>query len=151
MDISQEQATKTLQELVDEIESLKSSVAYSEAHTRWLTNALYLTEKVFGRRSRIYLNLANLPWQRTGTFLTNHSFTAKEHDEKVRIVHHEAYLQQLDLAKGLLEGGIDAINAYGIDGVYEAKDTSKEVGEIIRIMDLAESKLRKTIRDTPEA
>jgi len=69
----------------------------------------------------------------------------------VRIVHHEAYLQQLDLAKGLLEGGIDAINAYGIDGVYEAKDTSKEVGEIIRIMDLAESKLRKTIRATPEA
>lgn len=151
MDISKEQAITGLQELIDKIESLKSSVARSEAHTRWLTNALYLTEKVFGRRSRVYWSLANLPWQRTGSFLVDHSFTAEEHDEKVGKVHHKAYLEQLDLARGLLEGGIDAINAYGIDGVYEAKDTSKEVGEIIRIMDLAESKLRKTIRATPKA
>jgi len=148
--ISQEQATRKLQDLVDEINSLKNSVARSEAHTKWLTNALYLTENVFGRRSRMYLSLATLPWHRTGSFLVDHSFTAEEHDEQVRTVHHKAYLEQLDLAKGLLEAGIDTINAYGMDKVYEGKDTSKDVGETITLIDLAQNKLRKTMRSMPQ-
>jgi len=139
-----------LQKLIDGVESLKHNVARSEAHTRWLTKALYLTENVFGSRSRIFLSLANLPWQRTGSFLTDYRSTAEEHDEEVRKVHHKAYLEQLDTAKGLLEGGIDALNAYGIDGAYEAKDTPKEVGEIITLIDLAENRLRKIIRDKPQ-
>src|SRR4030042_7117633 len=65
VDIPQEQAIERLQGLIDEVESLKNSVARSEAHTKWLTNALYLTEYVFGRRSRLYLSLADLPWQKT--------------------------------------------------------------------------------------
>lgn len=150
MDIPQEQATKKLQELVDEIESLKSSVAHSEAHTRWLANALYLTEKVFGRRSRIYLSLASLSWRRVAPSLVPWYVTETNDLDKIENeLHHKAYLEQLDTAKGLLKAGIDAIGRYGMDGVYEARDTSKEVGEIIRIMDLAESKLRKTMRAMP--
>lgn len=139
-----------MQELINEVESLKNKVARSEAHTKWLANALYLTENVFGRRSMIYLSLADLPWYRTGSFLVEHSFTAEEHEEQVRTVHHKAYVEQLDTAKGLLEAGIDAINAYGIDQVYEGKDTSKDVGQTITLIDLAQSKLRKTVRAKPE-
>ena len=69
MGISQEQAVKILQGLVDEVESLKNDVAFSEAHTRWLTNALSATEEIFGRGLRIYLSLAALPWRRTGSFI----------------------------------------------------------------------------------
>jgi hypothetical protein len=150
VDITQEQAIERLQELIDEIESLKISVAFSEAHTRWLSNALYLTEKVFGRRSRIYLTLANLPWHKTGSFLVDSYYSAEVANEEARKVHHEAYLEDLDTAKGLLEAGIDAINAYGIDKVYEGKDTSKDVGEAITLIDLAENKLRKTMRTEPQ-
>lgn len=150
MDISKERAIEKLQELINEVESLKNNIARSEAHTKWLANALYLTENVFGRRSRIYLSLADLPWYRTGSFLVEHSFTAEEYEEQVRTVHHKAYLEQLDTAKGLLEAGIDAINAYGIDKVYEGKDTSKDVGETITLIDLAENKLRKTMRTEPQ-
>lgn len=150
MNIPQEQATKKLQEMVNEIESLKTSVAFSEAHTKWLSNTLYLTEKVFGRRSRIYLNLANLAWHKKGEFLLDSYYDVEEFNEELRKVHHEAYLESLDTGKGLLESGIDVINTYGIDGAYESKDTSKEVGEIIRILDLAQSKLRKTMRDMPD-
>lgn len=151
MGISQEQATKTLQELVDEIESLKSNVFGSEAHARWLANALYLTEKVFGRRSRIYLSLASLPWRRVDPILLSPLIQdTNEYDEVKNEFHHKAYLEQLDTAKGLLKAGIDIMNLYGMDGVYEAKDASKEVGEVIRIMNLAESKLRKTIRAIPK-
>ena len=146
VDISKERAIEELQELINEVESLKNNVARSKAHTKWLANALYLTENLFGRRSRIYLSLADLPWYRTGSFLVERSFTAEEYEEQVRTVHHKAYLEQLDTAKGLLEAGIDAINAYGIDKVHEGKDASKDVGETITLIDLAQNKLRKTMR-----
>lgn len=150
MDISQEWAIEELQELIDEIERLKNTVARSAEHTKWLTKALYLTENVFGRRSRIYLSLADLPWCRTGDFFVEHSFDVEEHEEQVRTVHHRAYLKQLDTAKGLLEAGIDAINVYGIDKVHETEDTSKDVGEAITLIDLAQNRLRKTMRTAPQ-
>ncbi|MGB2852846.1 MAG: hypothetical protein WBC55_00210, partial [Dehalococcoidia bacterium] len=74
-----------------------------------------------------------------------------DYDKIARKIHHEAYLQQLDTAKGLLEAGIDQINLRGIDRVYESRNTPKESSEIVRILDLAENKLRKTVRETPSS
>lgn len=151
VDISQDQATERLQELIGEVESLKNSVAFSEAHTRWLSNALYLTEKVFGISSRIYLTLAHLSWRKKGEYLLESpAYDAEEVNEELRRVNHEVYLQELDTAKGLLEAGIDVINVYGIDGVYEEKDTSEDVGKTITLIDLAQYKFRKIMRTIPE-
>jgi len=151
VDISQEQAIKKLRELVAEIESLKTSAAFSEAHTRWLSNALYLIERVFSRRSRIYLTLARLPWRKTGEHLLESPvYDVEEVNQELRKISHEAYLEDLDTAKGLLEAGIDVINDYGMDGAYEEKDTSKDVGEAITLIGLAENKLRKTMRTEPQ-
>lgn len=151
MDISEEQAIERLQELINEADSLKQNVAHSEAHTKWLVSVLYLTENVFGRRSRIYLSLADLPWQRTEKFIIPWYIEDNEDYDKLKSeLHHKAYVEQLDTAKGLLEAGIDTISAYGIDGVYENKDTSKDVGETITLIGLAQNKLRKTIRARPQ-
>lgn len=151
VDISQEQAIKRLQELIDEVDSLKNSVARSEAHTKWLANALYLTENVFGRTSRIYLSLASLPWQRTDPIIVPwHIRENDEYDKFRNELHHKAYLEQLDTAKGLLKAGIDAIERYGMDKVYEEKDASKDVGKTITLIDLAQNKLRKTMRAIPQ-
>jgi hypothetical protein len=151
VDISQEQAIERLQKLIDEVDSLKNSVAFSEAHTKWLTNALYLTENIFGRTSRIYLSLASLPWQRDKKFIIpSYIEDNEDYDKFKNELDHKAYLEQLDTAKGLLEAGIDAIEHYGMDKVYEEKDTSKDVGETITLIDLAQNKLRKTMRTMPK-
>lgn len=151
MDISQGRAIERLQELIDEVESLKNSVARSEAHTEWLANALYLAENVFGRTSRIYLSLASLPWERTDRIILPwHIRSTVDYDHFKKKLHHKAYLEQLDTAKGLLKAGIDAIERYGMDKVYEEKDTSKDVGKTITLIDLAQNKLRKTMRTIPQ-
>lgn len=151
MDISQEQAIERLQELIDEVESLKNSVARSEAHTKWLVSTSYLAENVFGRTSRIYSSLASLPWQRTDRILVPWYIRDNdEYDKFTNELHHKAYLEQLDTAKGLLEAGINAIERYGMDEVYEEKDTSKDVGKTITLIDLAQYKLRKIMRTTPQ-
>jgi hypothetical protein len=151
MSLSQEQAIDRLQELVNEIQSLKKGVAFSEAHTRWLTNALSLTEEIFGKGSRIYLSLAHLTWCRTGSFYVDPlAQETWDYNEAIKQIHHESYLEQLNTAIGLLKAGIDQVNLYGIGKVYHAPDASKEVGGIIKIINLAETKLRKTVRELPK-
>jgi hypothetical protein len=152
MSISQEQAIKTLQKLVEEIDLLKKkNRAFSEAHSRWLVNALAATEELFGQRSRIYLSIANLTWRRQGEFVVETRVDRMTDLNKIaERIDHEAYLKQLDTAKGFLMAGIDQINLYGIEEVYKSKDSAKESSEIIKILDLAENKLRKIVRDVPQ-
>lgn len=149
MNMTQEQAIDTLQKLIDEIDTLKTKTAFSEQHTRWLTNVSSITEELFGQRSRIHLSIANLPWQKQGTFIVNAD--TEDINEEVKRFNHQAYLAQLDTAKGLLKAGIDQIKLLGIDKVYKGKDTPREANEIIKILDLAENKLRKIIREVPQA
>jgi len=151
MNISQEQAIALLQKAINEIDSLKRDVAFSRAHTRWLTNILSLTEEIFGEGSRIYLSIRSLPWQRQGSFIVDPWIEGTiDYNEAAAKIHHEAYLRQLDTAKGLLEAGIDQVSLLGIDKIYESKNTPKESSEIVKILDLAENKLRKTFRQTPK-
>lgn len=151
MNISQEQAIALLQKAISEIDSLKGDIAFSRAHTRWLINILSITEEIFGEGSRVYLSIKSLSWQRQGPFIADPWLHGTfDHNEIVANIHHEAYLQQLDTAKGLLEAGIDQINLHGIDKIYESRNTPKESSEIVKILDLAENKLRKTIRQTPK-
>jgi hypothetical protein len=150
MSISQEKAIEVLQKLIDEIDILKKDRAFSESHTRWLTNALAIADELFGKQSTIYLSMAALPWKRTGSFILDPMIHGTTDINKIsEKYHHEAYLMQLDTAKGFLKAGIDQINLYGIDEVYKSKDTAKESSEIIKILDLIETKLRKTIRAVP--
>src|SRR6266704_2194735 len=51
----------------------------------------------------------------------------------------------------ILDTAIDQINRKGLEGVYEGKDTPKESSEIVKILSLIEIKLRKTVRDKPQA
>jgi len=151
MGTTQEEAIETLQKLVDEISDLKKERAFSTKHSRWLVNTLAATENIFGENSTIHLSIANIPWRRTGEFVFHPlDYGTTDADQASEIIHHRAYLKQLDSAKGILESGIDQIKAYGIDTVYKSKDTPKESSEIIKIIDLAENKLRKTLRDRPK-
>lgn len=151
MNVSEKQAIELLQNAINEIDSLKRDVAFSKAHTKWLTNVLFITEEIFGQGSRIYLSIASLTWRREGSFIVDLWRSSKwDYNEVVEDMHHEAYLRELDTAKGLLEAGIDQINLRGIDEIYKSKNTPKESSEIVKIIDLAENKLRKTIRQTPK-
>jgi hypothetical protein len=60
------------------------------------------------------------------------------------------YLRDLDTAKGLLQAALDELEASDIQDVYQGKDTGPEASEIVKILNLIERKLRKTIRNAPE-
>jgi hypothetical protein len=92
-----------------------------------------------------------LPWERTDNILLPwHIRSTVEYDDFKNKLHHKAYLEQLDTAKGLLKAGIDAIERHGMNKVYEEKDISKDVGKTITLIDLAQNKLRKIMRTSPQ-
>lgn len=146
MAITQEHALEILQKLIEELHRLKTSRAFSAEHSRWLSNTLSTTSEIFGSQSITHLSIAKLSWHRVGSFIVDYPY-----DEESEKIHHEAYLKQLDTAKGLLEAGIDQIKEYGIEGIYKSKNTEEESSEIIKLLDLADNKLRKTIRETPSS
>ena len=104
-----------------------------------------MLEDVFGANSRIFLNFTLLTWQFRGQFIAGYWDMEKELEKRQR----EAYVNDLETAKGLIEAGIELIKQKGIEAVYEGKDTTKETSEILKVESLIENSLRKAIIKTP--
>jgi hypothetical protein len=118
---------------------------------RWIVRALGFLEQVFGRKSRYYLTFANLPWKDTNFIIDPDEY--EENWSLPRAIeqrHHEAYIKQLDSAKGLLLGALDDLTRRGITAVYDGKNTPPESSALVKILGLIEAKLRKAVRQKPE-
>ena len=58
-------------------------------------------------------------------------------------------MKQLETSKGLLQAASDQLTRADLASVYEGKDTAPESSVILRLINMAEHKLRKVIRGTP--
>ena len=137
---------KTLQKRLGEIDTVRKAGRLSALHIKWRTDTFTLIEDVFGRNSAIFTSFASLTFSFRGTFLA----APWEFEEETERKHHDAFLQDLEIARGILSSGVDLIKRKGLDGVYEGKDTPEESSEIVKILSLVDSKLRKTIRKPPK-
>jgi len=151
---AKETALKELDRLIAEIDILTKHRRYSAEHTRWIARTLAFLEEVFGRDSRYYLTFALFQWSETGSFIIGGpgdpegSWNPQATIEKR---HHAAYLRQLESAKGLLQAALDHLKRTDdIISVYQGKDTAPKSSAILRIINIAERKLRKVIRKTPK-
>jgi hypothetical protein len=71
-------------------------------------------------------------------------------DEVVAGHHYKAYVVQLDTAKGILLAALDHLTqATDVSEVFEGKNTAPEASSIVKIIHLAEHKLRKVMRNEP--
>ena len=149
---NKENAISELRELIDEIPKLAGQRRFSGPHSEWLMRTLSISEDVFGMNSRYYRTIASLRWQNTGTMLAGGLLDPDGPDIAASIErqHQEAYKQQLDTAMGILRASLKELErATDIDSLYMGKDTPPESSQLIRIINLAEFKLRKVIHNTP--
>ena len=71
-------------------------------------------------------------------------------DEVMRSRDQGAYRRQLATAHGLLGAAVDELEqAQDIASVYDGKDTGPEASSILKVINLAERKLRKGIHEKP--
>lgn len=144
---NKQDALSAFDDLISQVLKVKKSSRKSPEHMRWLTNSLRVLEEVFGQDSRYYLTLSNLSWKETGTMLIQEYWNV-EYEVEQR--HNNAFLMQMEQAKGLLLAAKDHLEQSEISEVYEGKDTVPEASELIKIINLGEKKLRKLIRMIPE-
>lgn len=142
-----DEALAELDTRVSEITPLRQEHRKSANHVRWTLGVLAFLEEVFGQNSRLYRSFAAIKWYRTGEFMITGTLDPQPAIDRL---HHEAYLRDLESARGLLLAARDAIVSSGLDNVYEGKDTPPEASDIIKIFGLVERKLRKVIRTVPE-
>lgn len=143
---SKESAIAEARALAEATKGLGQRSAYSEEHTRWLFRGGRFLQEVFGENSKYYRSMSALTWAHTGTFIAY----GDPNIVKGRL-DREAYKRQLDTARGLFLDAADHLKRAGIDAVYEGKDTGPESSAIVRVLNLAEAKLRKVIRRRPES
>lgn len=146
---TKESALAEIDKLLDVIDSLHKVEAFSAEHVRWHQNVVQLLGDVFGKDSRYFGSFTLLTWQRDGSFLVGGvsdpegSFNPQAAVERE---HHKAYLKQLETARGLLLAAKDELGYKALEDVYEGKDTGPETSILLKIINLAEYKLRKLIR-----
>jgi hypothetical protein len=147
-----ESALQELDRLIAEINDLRKTVANSAEHVRWHQKVVSLFEEVFGRDSRSFSSFIMLSWRREGSFLVggvSDMEGAYNPQAAINREHRKAYLEQLETARGLLLAAKDELERKGLESVYQGKDTGPEASLILKVINLAEYKLRKTIRNVP--
>ena len=140
-----ESALQELDRLIAEISNLRKTVANSAEHVRWHQRVVSFFEEVFGRDSRSFSSFTMLTWRRGGSLVIGVYNPQGAIDRE----HHNAYLEQLETARGLLLAAKDELERKGLESVYQGKDTGPEASLILKVINLAEYKLRKTIRNAP--
>lgn len=106
-----------LKQLIDEGANLRGQNAGSAQHTRWVTRVRAILREVFGEVSDFYRSFVSLTWQRTGTFVIGGPMNPRDSMDPARAIareHHDAYLEQLDGARGMLLGALDQIQRSGL-------------------------------------
>ena len=142
---NKQEAINTINELINQLNIVRQSGRTSQEHIRWLANSLRILEEIFGKKSRYYQTLANFSWSETGSRIIH----GWDFNSQIEQGHNQAFLNQTRQSEGLLLAALDQLEASEISEVYEDEDSISGATELVTIINLAEKKLRKLIRETP--
>ncbi|MBI4133015.1 hypothetical protein HY478_00215 [Candidatus Uhrbacteria bacterium] len=154
MNWTKDAALAELNSLTTQAQELISVRRHSEDHVRWVAKTKRFFKEVFGEDSDYYVTFTALTWSRRGAFVVGGPARPEESWNPqlgVDRVNQEAYERDLGIARGLLLAAQDELQQKQILEVYRGKDTGPEASLIVKIIGLAEYKLRKTIRKSPLA
>ena len=139
--------------LLNEINDLENQQRHSEHHTAWIFKVNEILEDIFGRDSDYYKSFRGLSWYFKGPATIGGISRRDEVMDPQRGIDRldrEAYIKDLGIAKGILRAAIDLLENKSLEDVYKGKNTGPEASMLLKIISIAEFKLRKTIRRIPE-
>lgn len=134
--LTEDEAIKSVEPSITKISDLKKGSPMTSEHVQWDLDTLSLLEDIFGTNSKIYSSFKML----TSRISRISPYNVESPLER------DAYLNQLEMARGILNSGIHEIQKKGTKNVYKRKDSPDEN---IVIVSLIGNQLRKTMRDKP--
>ncbi len=145
-------ALSELDKLLAETNTLKSYARLSEEHTRWIMKTTTFLKEVFGENSDYFGNFIALSWRHNGQAIIGGPERPRESMNPqlgIDRINNEAYQRQLQTARGILSASKDELQRKDLQTVYKGKDTKPEASTLVKVLNLAEYKLRKVIRNKP--
>ncbi len=139
---TKEQALDELKMLVEWAENLASGQRYSADHTRWLARSQRLLIDVFGERSLYVGGFARISWTHSG-------FLSEANQYAIDEANQGAYVRDLEKAKGFLLAARDELERSDLLAVYRGRNRVPEASLLMKVINAAEQKLRKTLRAAP--
>jgi len=149
---TKEAAIAELRSLVEQAGVLQGLKRNCEEHIRWIAKTRRFLAEIFGEKSTYFTTFASFTWSKQGGYMIggparpNESFDPQLGVERV---NQEAYVKELGVARGLLLAAKDELEEREINEVYTGKDTEPETSLILKVINLAEYKLRKVIKKEP--
>jgi hypothetical protein len=142
MRMTKEKAIEEIDDLIKQISQVADAGRKSAIHIRWLSNCDNVLKRIFGKKSSFYVAFISLQWKETGDFIVLWDETIEEH-------HHQAFLQCLEMAKGIFLSAIDEINR-----TDDIKDVFKDKIEVennatIKLLNTINNKFRVFFRKEP--
>jgi len=134
-------ALRELTALTEWIGRLKNERRFSAEHTRWRARTQTFFFQVFGPRSLYHPGFCGITWSFSGLVDADQGV--------IDAAHQRAYLAQLEVARGLLLAARDELERSELADVYLGKDSGPEASLILKVINLAEHKLRRTLREAP--
>ncbi len=151
-DWTKQSALKELEGLINETESLADDSRLSENHVRWVMKTTSFLREIFGEDSDYYQNFTSLTWRHEGQAIIGGPARPRESMNPqlgLDRINNEAYQKHLQIARGILSAAKDELGKKDIASVYKGKDTGPEASILLKVINLAEHKLRKVIREKP--
>ena len=146
---SRDKAVDELDALIAEIDALRGDHQTDPTHIRWHQKVVRFLSRTFGERSSAYQNFAGICWHFRGTRMVSIYEVDEPGMGRERYDAH-AYAEAQKVALGVLMSARDELEeAASLEEVYHGKNTAPEASEIVSIINIADTKLRKVIRNTP--
>ena len=144
---TKEKAVNEISDLLHQIQSVANSGRLSAEHIRWIHNCHHILVEVFGTNSTYFRSFASLKWYDTGSYVV----TIFENIDDVRSARdHRAFLECLEMARGIFLAAIDDINrSTDIEEVYKDKKED-DSNLIIKLLNIVTHKFRIFFQDEPK-
>ena len=149
---TKETAIVELEKLINQTYTLQNLKRNCEEHIRWMAKTHRFLAEIFGEESTYFVNFNSFAWSEQNSYVIggpaypNENFNLQLGMERV---NQEAYVKECGVARGLLLAAQDELGEKEINEVYKGKDTEPETSLILKVINLAEYKLRKIIRKEP--
>lgn len=141
---TKEDALEYIEMLINSIPQIKINGRKSSEHLRWLLNTLKFLGNIFGENSIYYTNINHLPWSETGSMIIS---DPRSLQGEMLANHNSAFIRQMEQAKGFLLSAKDQLENSQISDVFEY--ISESTNNLLIVLKIGETKLRKVIRDVP--
>ncbi|CAN5432845.1 hypothetical protein BH10PLA2_BH10PLA2_25020 [soil metagenome] len=141
---------------MDELLRLSRYTTYKEGeypnstqHTYWLLQMTRYLEEAFGPGSLYYRWFTSIQWTHRGPLMMieEEALIPGAAQDRYDLV---VFKKGLGRAMGIIEAIADDLERVGIKNMYRSLDGGREARDVFKILNLAEVKLRKVLRNKPE-